>query len=78
MKLKNKDEDRTKINGFARYSGLAFEMLGIIALGTWGGYNLDAWFNTKPLLTAILSLLSVFFALYIVLKDFIGHAKDRK
>jgi ATP synthase protein I len=78
MKLRNKNEDISKINDFARYSGLAFEMLGIIALGTWGGYKLDLWLNTKPVFVATCSLLSVFISLFVVLKDIIGHGKNRK
>jgi F0F1-type ATP synthase assembly protein I len=51
---------------------MAFQMAGIIGLGCWGGYKLDQYYhNTNSVFTIILSLLSIFAALYIVLKEFI-------
>jgi len=44
-------------------------MVVIIILGVFGGYKLDMWLNTAPILTVILSLLSVVLAIYIVTKD---------
>ncbi|MEI6049046.1 MAG: AtpZ/AtpI family protein [Bacteroidota bacterium] len=60
------------IKDFARYSGMAFQMIGIILVTTWGGIKLDklAGFE-KPVLTIILSLLGVFAAIYTAVKDFI-------
>jgi F0F1-type ATP synthase assembly protein I len=57
---------------FARYSGIAFQMIGIILVTTWGGIKLDklAGFE-KPVFTIILSLLGVFAAIYTAVKDFI-------
>ena len=60
------------INDFARYSGLAFQMMGIILVTVWGGVKLDkqtGWHT--PVFTIVLSLLGVFAALYTSLKDFI-------
>jgi len=65
--LKNKN-----INKYAKYSGLAFEMLGIIVLGVFVGHKLDERRQTEfPLFTVILSLLGVFAALYLVIKSVI-------
>ncbi len=60
------------LHDYAKYSGIAFEMAGIILLTTWGGTKLDelAGFN-NPVFTIILSLLGVFTAIYIAIKDFI-------
>lgn len=59
---------------FARYSGLAFEMLGIILLGVFGGQKLDERRGGDfPLWTLILSLLSIFVALYIVIKGLLHN-----
>jgi len=44
-------------------------MVVIIILGVFGGYKLDMLLNTTPILTVILSLLSVFVAIYLVTKD---------
>jgi len=60
------------LRDFARYSGIAFQMIGIILVTTWGGIKLDklAGFD-KPVFTIILSLFGVFAAIYTAVKDFI-------
>jgi F0F1-type ATP synthase assembly protein I len=60
------------IRDFARYSGIAFQMIGIILVTTWGGVKLDkltGW--STPVFTIILSLLGVFAAIYVTVKDLI-------
>jgi F0F1-type ATP synthase assembly protein I len=57
---------------FARYTGLAFQMIGIILVTVWGGVKLDkltGWHT--PVFTIVLSLLGVFAAIYTAIKDFI-------
>ncbi len=69
---KNKDDLNESLRNYARYSGLAFQMAGIIFLGTWGGYKLDAFFHFENhILTLILSVLSVIIAIYSAVKDFL-------
>ena len=47
-------------------------MVGIILVATWGGIKLDKLTGWKtPVFTIILSLLGVFAAIYISIKDFI-------
>jgi F0F1-type ATP synthase assembly protein I len=59
-------------NPWIKYSGLAIQMGAIIAVGTWGGVELDKKFQYKfPLFTVILTLLSVFAAIYYTIRDFI-------
>lgn len=73
QKEKNQKKPRNKgLHDYARYSGLAFQMIGIILFTTWGGIKLDklAGFD-KPVFTAILSLLGVFAAIYFAVKDFL-------
>ena len=73
LKKKNQKNPENKgLNDFARYSGMAFQMIAIILITTWGGIELDKLvkFNT-PVFTIILSLLGVFAAIYTALKDFI-------
>lgn len=66
-KLQNKG-----VENFARYSGIAFQMIGIILITTWGGTKLDKISGfEKPVFTIILSLLGVFAAIYVAIKDFI-------
>jgi len=73
MKIKrNNDHKRSTGYYLARYSGLVFEMLGIIALGTFLGHKIDSNRDSEfPLWTLILALLSMAIALYGVLKDLI-------
>jgi hypothetical protein len=71
MSAKNQSP-RKPPNAYVKYSTMAFQMAGIIGLGCWGGYKLDQYYNkTNSLFTIILSLVSIFAALYIVLKEFI-------
>jgi hypothetical protein len=51
---------------------MAFQMIAIILAMTWGGMKLDKLSGfERPVFTIILSLLGVFAAIYIALKDFI-------
>jgi F0F1-type ATP synthase assembly protein I len=71
-KKKLKNPGNKGLNDFAKYSGIAFQMIAVILLTTWGGIELDklAKFNT-PVFTIILSVLGVFAAIYTAVKDFI-------
>ena len=71
-KRKPKSPENKGLNDFAKYSGMAFQMLAIILVTTWGGIQLDklAKFHT-PVFTIILSILGVFAAIYTAVKDFI-------
>jgi F0F1-type ATP synthase assembly protein I len=73
LKKKNlKNSENKGLNDFGRYSGMAFQMIAIILITTWGGIELDKLlkFNT-PVFTIVLSLLGVFAAIYTAVKDFI-------
>jgi Putative F0F1-ATPase subunit Ca2+/Mg2+ transporter len=57
-------------NKYARFSGMAFQMLCTIGLGTYAGVKLDAWQGNKfPGWTLGLSLGSVAAALYLMIKQ---------
>ena len=64
-----KSDPRKNLNAYARYSGMAFQMLAVILAGVFSGYRLDLWLNTKPLFTVILSILSVALSIYFVTRD---------
>ncbi|MDD4107764.1 MAG: AtpZ/AtpI family protein [Prolixibacteraceae bacterium] len=38
-------KNKKKFDTFIRYSGLGFEMMSIIAAGTFAGYKIDQWMN---------------------------------
>ena len=66
----NSDKQKKQLKDLAKYSGLSFQMLAIILAGVFGGIKLDEYLDTeKPWFTAILTILSVFLALYFALKD---------
>jgi hypothetical protein len=60
-------------NPYFKYSNMAVQMAVIIGLGCWGGHKLDLKYNphSTPIYTIVLSLVSIFAALYVALKDFI-------
>jgi len=63
------DQKKKQLNTYTRYSGMGFQMLGIILAGVFAGYFLDKWLHTSPLMVLILSLSSVVLAIYTVTKD---------
>ncbi len=67
-----KKQGNKGLRDFARYSGIAFQMIAIILVTTWGGIKLDKLTGFKtPVFTIILSLFGVFAAIYTAVKDFI-------
>lgn len=60
-------------NSYMKYSGMAFQMIAVIAVITFIGKRLnDHWELDPPYLTAIFALIGVIAALYLTLKDFIN------
>lgn len=66
-----KKEKNPLFMGYARYSGVAFQMGFIIFLGTFGGIKLDQYLSISPLFTLLGSLGSIVLAIYVVVKDII-------
>lgn len=68
------DEDETpdssgRLRSFAKYSGIAFQMLATIGLSAWAGIALDRHFHSKnPWWTIGLMLAGVLAALYQVIR----------
>ncbi|MDP3002365.1 MAG: AtpZ/AtpI family protein [archaeon] len=72
LKNQEKNKENSGIKDYAKYTGIAFQMIGIILVTTWGGIKLDKLMGfEKPVFTIILSLLGVFAAIYTAVKDFI-------
>jgi ATP synthase protein I len=59
----------SRLQAVMKYSGLAFQMLGIIGGSAWLGYWLDGRFQTQPRLTIGLLVLGVFFAVFQVIRS---------
>lgn len=64
-----KPDPGKNLKDYAKYSGIAFQMMAIIVAGAVGGWKTDQWLSTGPLFTVTLSILSVFIAIYISVKD---------
>ena len=62
-------DPRKNLNDYARYSSIAIQMLVIILAGVFAGFKLDQWLHTRPILTVILSIVSVALSIYVVTKD---------
>ncbi len=67
-----KKEKNPLFTGYARYSGVAFQMGFIIFLGTFGGIKLDQYVSISPLFTILGSIGSITLAIYVVVKDIIN------
>lgn len=77
MSLKNK-KPNNQLNSYARFSGMAFQMIAIIGLGTYGGIKLDdAYPNKFQAFTLIGSLGSIAIALYIVIRRVTNFSKKQ-
>jgi ATP synthase protein I len=65
------DSDRgSQINSYAKYSSIGFQMVVIIGLFAFGGYKIDeAAGHQIKWVTAVLSLVGVFIAMYIVIRS---------
>lgn len=58
-------------NTYARYTGIAFKMIGIVVAGLFAGIQLDKLVNWKfPVFTLVLILFSVVLSMYTVIKEF--------
>lgn len=58
------------LNSYARYSGMAFQMIIVILGGVFGGRWLDRTVHwSVPIFTLFLSQLSVALAVYLAVRD---------
>ena len=68
---KPSNKKKQSLTDYGKYSALVFQLAAPIALGVWGGIELDRLFGLKkfPVFTVILSLGAVFLSVYWVIKD---------
>lgn len=63
-------KDTNRPNPYIKYSGLAFQILAFIFLGTWGGMKIDAWLSLEiPIFTIALSMLALIGSLIYLVKS---------
>ena len=66
----NDDPNGKGINNYAKYSGIAFQMIAIICVFSYAGYRIDkAAGHTTQWVTAVLSLIGVFLSMYIIIRS---------
>lgn len=57
------------LNSWVKFSGIAFEMIAIIGLGSFLGHKLDGRFLHKtPVFTIVFSLLAIGVSMYTVIR----------
>ncbi|MFD0939845.1 AtpZ/AtpI family protein [Pedobacter boryungensis] len=65
----NNDEGK-QVSNFAKYTGIAFQMLATIGVFAFVGYKIDEHSgSTKSIYTAMLGLLGVIISLYMVIRS---------
>lgn len=65
-----------KASQYAKFSGVAFQMIAVIVLGSYGGMKLDEHYPNKyNLWTVFGSILSVFVATYLAVKQVLDISK---
>lgn len=75
--MENEETKKSKnwkkpLDNYAKYSGLAFQMIAIILAGVFGGIKLDKYTGLKfPIFTVVLTIVSIVLAIYFAIKDFI-------
>ncbi|RPD93416.1 AtpZ/AtpI family protein [Aureibaculum marinum] len=71
------EKQRKQLNSYARYSGIAIQMMAIIGIGTFAGVKLDELYpNNYNIYTIVLSLAFVLISIYIVIKRILSASKD--
>jgi F0F1-type ATP synthase assembly protein I len=76
---KQLQKKKERLNSYARFSSLAFQMLAIIIVGTFVGVKLDEKFpNEHNLYTLALSLSSVIIAIVYVIRRIIADSKKEE
>ena len=73
------EEKKKMVNDYVKYSGIGFQMLGIILVGVFVGRKLDQWIEPPfPVFTLIFTLGSVGLAMFVVIREVTGTGKKKK
>lgn len=76
---KNQNNDNESgLQNYARYSGLAFQMIAVILAFVWAGKKLDEiYLEGRSVFIIIFSLLGVGIAMYLAIKDLLKINKKK-
>lgn len=70
QKGKQKQKQQSQLNGYLKYSGLAFQMIAVIGLAVWAGWELDQYLELRfPVFLIVLSLMSVTASIVLIIKS---------
>ena len=73
---KSPKKKKRPLNSYAKFSGIAFQMIAIIGGGTYLGVFLDEKFpNKHSIYTVICSLFAVIISIYFVVRQIIKMSK---
>ncbi len=68
-KESQKETNKKSANAYLRYSGMAFQMIGVLLVAAYAGQWLDDHFQTsQPWFTLVLLLVGVSASMYLVIK----------
>lgn len=68
----------SRINQYAKFAGIPFQMIAIVGLGTYGGIKLDEYTqNQDSLYTIICSFAAVCIALVVVIRQVTKGSKQK-
>ncbi|MEP2936597.1 MAG: AtpZ/AtpI family protein [Gilvibacter sp.] len=71
-------KQNSRINQYAKYAGIPFQMIVIVGLGTYGGVKLDEYTqNQDSLYTIICSFAAVCIALFVVIRQVTQGSKNK-
>ena len=66
------------LQSYARYSGLAFQMIAVILAFVWAGRKIDEiYFQGNSIFIIVFSLIGVLIAMYIAIKDLLKITKKK-
>ena len=72
METEKENDLKPKVNNYARYSSMVFQLAAVIGLGVWGGRKLDQYLELKfPAFTLVFLFIAIFGGMYWTVKDLV-------
>ena len=64
------DSEKKALSGYAKYTGVAFQMMGIIAISAFIGYKIDEYYaHQTQWVTALCCVLGVCLSIYQIIRQ---------
>ena len=68
-KESEKKQTQNQLNAYLKYSGLAFQMIGVIIVAVWAGMKLDEYLGLRfPIFLVVFTLMAVTASLFLTIK----------